>query len=542
MSLENLPPGFRFHPTDEELVNFYLAQKVAKREIAGNFIPELDLYKCEPWDISDKCTKTGAAPEWYFFSPRDKKYPNGGRTNRATEKGYWKATGKDRAIHNGKNGPQTGMKKTLVFYQGRAPKGIRTDWIMHEYRLEAKNEAVHTNQDAFVLCRVFNKKGDAKDKSPAKGVAVTHHSLTAESPKEYDYPTEFPTKIEPQEDNGFFFPSEEGNREGPSFTWSPKQGAQMGDFGDWASHKQTTLCAPSGLGENSSEFSSEETFMDTNSSRAGTSTDHSQVPPAVELDQYEYPSQVFEKSWKSSMDSAESMMRFLEELTNDKIYEDEPMRGETETLDLGQAEGQEEAEDWREWISGDVDPAKDAKSDNAQVDNFDWLGINGNGDPAAEVMNTADVAEGLFVRKAVADDDCFIINDTSGWCGDDAVKAAGRDDDGQVNTPSGPSTSSGIKIHPRLSHRNARAVDRVDGSQHKIRMAVKSQSQAGSRSEWINEKSRAMYADSAASGSCVVSPCMVEVNPASLLRKVRREARRQKTFLARLARGGHGLL
>ena len=69
----------------------------------------------------------------YFFCPIEKKYLSGVRMNRATDVGHWKITGKDRPVLH--NNALVGSIKTLIFHKGKAP-GERTDWVMHEYRLD----------------------------------------------------------------------------------------------------------------------------------------------------------------------------------------------------------------------------------------------------------------------------------------------------------------------------------------------------------------------------------------------------------------------
>ncbi|XP_042001893.1 NAC domain-containing protein 92-like isoform X2 [Salvia splendens] len=161
-AVDQMPPGFRFHPTDAEIVTHYLLNKVIHRRFRAVAINEIDLNKCEPWDLPHKAAKTGEN-EWFFFFEKETKYPSGTRTNRATASGYWKATGKDREIHNAKK-KVVGMKKTLVFYKGRAPKGHKTNWVIHEYRLHGDFSAYnisHHAKEKWVVCRVFHKKDEA---------------------------------------------------------------------------------------------------------------------------------------------------------------------------------------------------------------------------------------------------------------------------------------------------------------------------------------------------------------------------------------------
>ncbi|CAH9084806.1 unnamed protein product [Cuscuta epithymum] len=178
---KNLPPGFRFHPTDEELITYYLSKKVSDFGFSPIAIADVDLNKCEPWDLPGKASM--GEKEWYFFNLRDRKYPTGLRTNRATEAGYWKTTGKDKEIFRG-GSVLVGMKKTLVFYRGRAPKGEKTNWVMHEYRREPKH-AFKPTKEEWVVCRVFQKSNTTLRKS----------QQTTSSPQSLESPCDTSTTI-----------------------------------------------------------------------------------------------------------------------------------------------------------------------------------------------------------------------------------------------------------------------------------------------------------------------------------------------------------
>ncbi|CAA7041090.1 unnamed protein product [Microthlaspi erraticum] len=203
-----LPPGFRFHPTDEEIVTHYLKEKVFNIRFTAAAIGQADLNKNEPWDLP-KIAKMGEK-EFYFFCQRDRKYPTGMRTNRATLSGYWKATGKDKEIFRGK-GCLVGMKKTLVFYKGRAPKGEKTNWVMHEYRLDgiySYRNLPKSARDEWVVCRVFHKNAPT---------TTTRNQLSSiDSLDNIDHLLDF-SSLPPLIDPGFL------GQPGPSFSGAGQQ-------------------------------------------------------------------------------------------------------------------------------------------------------------------------------------------------------------------------------------------------------------------------------------------------------------------------------
>ncbi|KAL9332954.1 hypothetical protein Peur_073093 [Populus x canadensis] len=180
MSIEatSMFPGFRFSPTDVELISYYLKRKIEGAEKCVEVISEIEICKHEPWDLPAKSV-IQSENEWFFFSARGRKYPNGSQSKRATELGYWKATGKERNVKSGSD--VIGTKRTLVFHVGRAPKGERTEWIMHEFCMQGQS------QDSLVVCRLRKnaefRPSDTSDQGDVneRHLSTTHNSSNAVS-------------------------------------------------------------------------------------------------------------------------------------------------------------------------------------------------------------------------------------------------------------------------------------------------------------------------------------------------------------------------
>ncbi|GMJ13924.1 NAC domain containing protein 90 [Hibiscus trionum] len=182
--MEDMPPGFRFYPTEEELVSFYLHNKLDTdrddlNHVMNRVIPVVDIYDYNPWDLPQFSVYLchNDPEQWFFFIPRQESEARGGRPKRLTTSGYWKATGSPAYVYSFNSRP-IGVKRTMVFYNGRAPNGKKTDWKMNEYKAiqaqasSANATAPPTLRQEFSLCRIYKKSKCLRsfDRRPPPGI------------------------------------------------------------------------------------------------------------------------------------------------------------------------------------------------------------------------------------------------------------------------------------------------------------------------------------------------------------------------------------
>ncbi|KAL3730092.1 hypothetical protein ACJRO7_027143 [Eucalyptus globulus] len=149
--------GYRFSPSDEELINFLKSENPGYREDFC-IIPTIgNIYETNPWDLPEKFNENSMIPsngrEWWFICP----HMQNQRNCRKTPSNYsWKITGKSTDIKI--DGRKIGSKKIFVFPEGRGSKGSKSLWLIHEYRLPDEN--ICKSGRNYVLCHLKPKQDE----------------------------------------------------------------------------------------------------------------------------------------------------------------------------------------------------------------------------------------------------------------------------------------------------------------------------------------------------------------------------------------------
>ncbi|CAO2036074.1 unnamed protein product [Urochloa humidicola] len=212
------PTGFRFKPTLRELVEFYLLPKQLDKPTVPNVaVIEADAYECDPEILTKRYEARGADENWYFLSPRSRRYPGGDRPTRRTadNRGRWKPStgqskpGKDAAAGHSKakKGPKKNLsvgtveftENTLAYYLGEPRNETKTKWLMHELTIPdpepqkekdlgspiaAEKPRDHMLLNKYVMCRIY-KSPLRKWKELENEEGSTSYALTCDE----DVPT-----------------------------------------------------------------------------------------------------------------------------------------------------------------------------------------------------------------------------------------------------------------------------------------------------------------------------------------------------------------
>ncbi|KAJ0245829.1 NAC064 [Hirschfeldia incana] len=160
-SSASYPPGYRFVPTDAELIDYYLKPFSRDNSISWPNIPihHANIYESNPQQLTAEYKK-GNLTERFFISERTKIKRNGTKQKRGDHNGgHWHAKAVTKTIKAKQQGV-VGYKTTLNYYVGKQPTGVRTKWLMKEYWLESSD---HNNTVDYAICKIYLKPTAKKD-------------------------------------------------------------------------------------------------------------------------------------------------------------------------------------------------------------------------------------------------------------------------------------------------------------------------------------------------------------------------------------------
>ncbi|XP_037482341.1 uncharacterized protein LOC119361062 [Triticum dicoccoides] len=187
----NYPVGFRFAPTDEELVEYYLLPRLQGRQhVPNDAIIEDNVYQCHPDElVNGKYKDKGQDNNWFFLTSRTRKYVNGGRPARSTDdgRGRWKAsTGTTEVV----GATVTYKESGLAYHEGPIKTEKKTKWLMHEltvpeYENKLDKSGVRPKSDTldeYVMCRIYVTPRKRKRNDDEAGPSGTSEEFTCQEP------------------------------------------------------------------------------------------------------------------------------------------------------------------------------------------------------------------------------------------------------------------------------------------------------------------------------------------------------------------------
>ncbi|KAG8385006.1 hypothetical protein BUALT_Bualt04G0177300 [Buddleja alternifolia] len=184
-----LPIGFRFYPTDEELMVHYLKRKVFSLPLPATVIPDLDVFHSNPWDLPGDLKE-----KRYFFCQRKRNTMSKcSSSSLSAECGYWKARGKDKQIIAPGSNLLIGIKKCFVFYKTKKSGAVKTPWFMHEFCLVGSINTPYLTQKLmiqvgdWVVCRVYQRKRKTKNQGTNAQLANINKCRTLQGIKGSDH-------------------------------------------------------------------------------------------------------------------------------------------------------------------------------------------------------------------------------------------------------------------------------------------------------------------------------------------------------------------
>ncbi|CAF1850524.1 unnamed protein product [Brassica napus] len=207
------PPGYRFVPTDAEIIYYYLKPFLPENKKSWPIIPihHANIYESNPQQLTAEYKK-GNLTEWFFISERTKIKRNGQKQKRVDHNGgYWHSKAVTKKIKVKKD--VVGYKTTLNYFVGKQPNGERTNWLMQEYWLESSGHNKTVCIVDYALCKIYlsptAQKNMKEEDVELEEEAVQPRTVEIQQPQPPQfYPTPTPLVSHQPQPQPQFWPTE----------------------------------------------------------------------------------------------------------------------------------------------------------------------------------------------------------------------------------------------------------------------------------------------------------------------------------------------